>query len=162
MSKLQWLFKSDICQLYLVATEKGLQGAYFRKINAPIVQSLEGNDSRRLILRKAVQQLEEYFSGQRKEFDLSYDVDGTEFQKKVWNQLRKIPYGQTKSYRDVAHSIGNEKAVRAVGTANGRNPLSIFVPCHRVIAADGTLGGYGGGLPLKTKLLELEKAKFKY
>jgi methylated-DNA-[protein]-cysteine S-methyltransferase len=101
-------------------------------------------------------QLREYFDGKRRDFDIPLDVDGTEFQTKVWAALRKIPFGQTASYAEIARQIGKPKAMRAVGMANGRNPVSIVVPCHRVIGADGSLTGYGGGLDRKRILLDLE------
>jgi methylated-DNA-[protein]-cysteine S-methyltransferase len=108
------------------------------------------------VLKEAAQQLKEYFAGQRKTFDLPLGPKGTEFQEKVWMGLRKIPYGKTWSYKDLAKKIGSEKAVRAVGAANGKNPLSIVIPCHRVIGADGSLTGFAGGLETKTYLLHLE------
>ena len=106
---------------------------------------------------KTVLQLEEYFDGRRKEFDIPIKLRGTEFQKKVWNELLKIPYGATVSYKDIAIKIGNPKACRAVGMANHNNPILIIVPCHRVINENNKLGGYALGLDLKSKLLELEK-----
>lgn len=110
---------------------------------------------------KAVhQQLDAYFAGKLQQFDLPIKVSGTAFQERVWKALCEIPYGQTWSYAHLAKHIGNPKAVRAVGTANGRNPISIIVPCHRVIGADGSLVGYGGGLDKKTFLLQLEKVIF--
>lgn len=103
------------------------------------------------------QQLEEYFAGKRLIFRLPLDMDqGTPFQRRVWKALRDIPYGQTVSYKDIAGSICQPSATRAVGTANGMNPLPVIVPCHRVVAADGTLGGFTGGLDIKKKLLKLE------
>jgi len=110
------------------------------------------------ILAEANRQLQEYFKGQRKEFKLDLNPSGTEFMKKVWESLRKIPYGETRSYKDIAISIGHDKAYRAVGLANNRNPISIIIPCHRVIGANGSLVGYGGGLDIKTFLLELERS----
>ena len=104
----------------------------------------------------AARQLEEYFKGQRKHFELPLEMRGTAFQKKVWQALTEIPYGETRSYKALAEAIGSPKAVRAVGGANHRNPLMIIVPCHRVIGANGALVGYGGGLALKSALLELE------
>lgn len=109
------------------------------------------------LLWKAEQELQEYFAGNRKAFDLPLHLEGTPFQLKVWNMLLTIPYGETRSYKEIARLTGNEKACRAVGMANNRNPVMILVPCHRVVGADGSLVGYGGGLPLKEKLLELEK-----
>lgn len=110
------------------------------------------------LLRAARRQLTEYFQGKRKVFDLPLDLNGTPFQRRVWNQLRRIPYGVTRSYGEVARAIGKPGAARAVGQASGANPVPILVPCHRVIAAGGALGGYGGGLRLKRFLLALEQA----
>ena len=101
-------------------------------------------------------QLEEYFAGERTAFEVPLRLEGTEFQLRVWDALCRIPYGETISYGELARRVGNPKASRAVGLANGRNPVAIIVPCHRVIAADGTLGGYGGGLDRKSVLLDLE------
>lgn len=109
------------------------------------------------LLKNAFVQLEEYFNGERKEFDLPLDPKGTDFQKKVWNALRNIPYGETRSYKQVAAAIGQANASRAVGMANNKNPLIILIPCHRVIGANGSLVGYAGGLDVKQKLLDLEK-----
>ncbi|WP_040949602.1 methylated-DNA--[protein]-cysteine S-methyltransferase [Gorillibacterium massiliense] len=101
-------------------------------------------------------QLAEYFAGSRKVFDLPLDLHGTPFQIKVWQELERIPYGETRSYKQIAESIGAPKAVRAVGGANNRNPLPFILPCHRVVGASGALVGYAGGLPLKERLLQLE------
>ena len=109
------------------------------------------------LLKEAIKQLNEYFNGKRKSFDLPLEPNGTEFQNKVWNALKEIPFGETRSYGEIAKIIGNEKAARAVGMANNKNPIPIIVPCHRVIGANGKLVGYAGGLDLKEKLLELEK-----
>ena len=108
-------------------------------------------------LQPVIEQLEEYFAGDRRDFDLPLAPAGTPFQRQVWSALEEIPYGQTRSYRAIAERIGSPKAVRAVGLANGRNPISIVVPCHRVVGADGSLTGYGGGLPNKQLLLDLEQ-----
>lgn len=109
-------------------------------------------------LAEAAKQLREYFTGQRKDFDLPLAPEGTPFQRSVWRCLEEIPYGETISYAELAKRVGNPKAARAVGAANGKNPLPIVVPCHRVIAANGTLRGFGGGLPTKEKLLGLEQS----
>ena len=109
------------------------------------------------LIQKAAAQVKEYFAGKRKQFKLPLLMRGTEFQMAVWQALQEIPYGETRSYKDIAARIGRPKAVRAVGMANNRNPISIIVPCHRVIGHDGSLTGYGGGLPLKQHLLELER-----
>jgi methylated-DNA-[protein]-cysteine S-methyltransferase len=108
------------------------------------------------VLLDATRQLQEYFGGWRQQFDLPLAPQGTDFQKQVWDELRQIPFGQSISYGELARRIGNEKAVRAVGLANGRNPISLVVPCHRVIGANGSLTGYGGGLERKAFLLKLE------
>lgn len=108
-------------------------------------------------LRTARQQLSEYFAGARRSFDLPLAPEGTAFQRRVWEELGRIAYGETISYGELARRIGRPTASRAVGAANGRNPLAIVVPCHRVIGADGTLTGYGGGLPIKKQLLALER-----
>lgn len=109
------------------------------------------------LIKEAMNQLEEYFEGKRKSFDLPFEAKGTEFQRSVWNELLKIPYGETCSYGEIAKRIGNPKGSRAIGMANNRNPISIVIPCHRVIGASGKLVGYGGGLDIKEKLLNLEK-----
>ncbi len=111
------------------------------------------------LLKEAAEQLVEYLDGFRKTFDLPLNPQGTEFQKKVWNALCDIPYGETRSYKQIAEAVGNHKASRAVGMANNRNPIMIFIPCHRVIGSNGSLVGYGGGLDMKEKLLLLEKVK---
>ena len=108
------------------------------------------------MLLQAAEQLTEYFAGDRKCFDLPLQPEGTLFQRQVWQALAEIPYGETRSYRDIAARIGRPKAVRAVGGANGRNPLSIIIPCHRVIGADGSLTGFAGGTTVKQQLLQLE------
>lgn len=109
------------------------------------------------LLKEAALQLKEYFSGERKVFDLLLAPTGTAFQQKVWQALQGIPYGQTRSYAQIARIAGNEKAARAVGMANNKNPISIIIPCHRVIGSDGKLVGYGGGLDKKAYLLKLER-----
>lgn len=108
------------------------------------------------ILQRAVQQLQEYFAGTRNRFDLELDFAGTDFQKKVWQALLTIPFGETRSYSEIAGQIGHPSAVRAVGAANGKNPISIVAPCHRVIGASGKLTGFAGGLEAKERLLTLE------
>jgi O-6-methylguanine DNA methyltransferase len=109
-------------------------------------------------LERYVDELEEYFAGQRREFSFALDLRGTDFQVACWRALLKIPYGETRSYADIARAVDRPTGFRAVGMANNRNPIAIVVPCHRVIASDGTLCGYGGGLDIKRKLLELEGA----
>jgi methylated-DNA-[protein]-cysteine S-methyltransferase len=112
-------------------------------------------------LHEAMRQLKAYFSGELREFNLPLAPEGTDFQRRVWSALCGIPYGETISYGDLARRIRNPKAVRAVGTANGANPIPIVIPCHRVIGSDGTLTGYGGGLDIKEKLLGLEQKQLR-
>ena len=109
------------------------------------------------LLKEAANQINEYFNGDRKNFELPISPSGTEFQKSVWNALQEIPYGETRSYKEIAIVIGNEKACRAVGMANNKNPISIIIPCHRVIGTNGKLVGYAGGLKVKDYLLSMEK-----
>jgi methylated-DNA-[protein]-cysteine S-methyltransferase len=108
--------------------------------------------------RQAVRELKEYAAGRRRKFAVPLDLRGTEFQQKVWKALQAIPYGQTRSYGEIARQVGNPRAARAVGMANHDNPVAVIVPCHRVIAGDGSLGGYGGGLAKKSTMLRLEGA----
>lgn len=117
-----------------------------------------GQNNESEILKEAVLQLEEYFAGERKEFSVPLAPHGTEFQKKIWEVLTQIPYGETRSYGEIAQMAGNPKACRAVGMANHNNPIPILIPCHRVIGKNGKLTGYAGGLEKKTALLELERS----
>lgn len=116
----------------------------------------DGREGRDSVVDQAARELREYFDGERHEFDIKLEAAGTDFQRQVWAALRGIPFGETRSYRDIAEGIGRPGAVRAVGAANGANPLPIVVPCHRVIGANGTLTGFGGGLDTKRQLLALE------
>ena len=139
----------------LVASDCGLRAIDFRSERPA---KGERNDANR-VTREAARQLRAYFAGQLRRFDLPLDMQGTEFQLRVWHELERIPYGETRSYRQIAEAVGAPRAVRAVGAANGANPIPIVVPCHRVIGANGKLVGYGGGLPLKKRLLELEGSR---
>ena len=116
-------------------------------------------DHQHPMLLRVKKQLEQYFAGQRQQFDLPLDFKGTDFQQQVWQTLLTIPYGETRSYKEIAVQIGNEKAVRAVGAANGKNPISIIAPCHRVIGSSGALVGFAGGLDKKQILLSLEQGQ---
>ena len=142
--------------LRLIAGREGIRVIEFiqREERYPAAGA-ERNDGNAL-LREAIRQLRAYFDRQLREFQLPLDPQGTEFQKRVWRQLTAIPYGETRSYSQIAEAIGAPRAVRAVGAANGANPIAIVVPCHRVIGLSGKLVGYGGGLRLKQRLLELE------
>jgi methylated-DNA-[protein]-cysteine S-methyltransferase len=141
--------------LWLEASTDGIRAISF---NPSAVAAGVRND-RNPLLAQAVSQLRDYFASRLREFHLPLDAAGTPFQKRVWGELVKIPYGETRTYAQVAAAIGSPLAVRAVGAANGANPIAIVVPCHRVIGASGKLVGYGGGLALKRRLLELESAR---
>ena len=149
---------SPVGPLLLAADDEGLRLIEFNSPRHPVSRSSQWQQGEHEVLRDARVQLEQYFAGERRDFDLPLAPRGTTFQREVWNALRDIPYGGTLSYAQLAHRIGKPNAVRAVGAANGRNPLPIVVPCHRVIGADGSLTGFGGGLPTKRFLLELEGA----
>ncbi len=152
------LIDSPIGELVLVASEAKLTGILFGD-NAVIPAGAQKIDPQsHQVLAQTVDQLEEYFSGQRVCFDLDIQMNGTSFQKRVWSELMHIPYGTTVSYGEQARRLGDKNASRAVGLANGRNPLAIVVPCHRVVGSAGQLTGYGGGLDRKQALLEFEKS----
>ncbi len=148
-------FNSPLGDVVVQANEKGITGVWF-ETNTTQPQELGVHDDFDYLLQKAVAQLKEYFSGQRNHFDLPISTSGTDFQNKVWQALTTIPFGETWSYQDLADAIGSPKAVRAVGAANGKNPVSVIVPCHRVIGKNGKLTGYAGGVERKKHLLELE------
>lgn len=157
MEHLQVKINTVIGPLYLVANDQCLTGIFWKQQSAKILTSKDQSSPAAQILEKTEAQLNEYFNGKRKAFDIPLSPEGTEFQKRVWDQLIQIPYGKTCSYKDLATQLKDSNASRAVGTANGKNPISIIIPCHRVISSNGTLGGYAGGLDIKTKLLDLEK-----
>ena len=153
-------FESPVGPLLLAGNRAGLTLVSFvaGKRAQNIAPEWQEDDS---AFVEVVDQLQSYFAGERKTFELPLVLQGTEFQKKVWTELQNIPYGQTVSYKMLAGRVGSPAAVRAVGAANGANPIPIIIPCHRVIGNDGSLTGFGGGLPLKKKLLELESAQLK-
>jgi methylated-DNA-[protein]-cysteine S-methyltransferase len=144
----------DGLTLRLVTSDSGLRAIDF-DLSYPVEGSRSGIHP---IATEAARQLRAYFAGHLRRFDLPLDMRGTDFQLRVWRELERIPYGETRSYRQIAEALGAPRAVRAVGAANGANPIPIVVPCHRVIGASGKLVGYGGGLPLKKRLLQLEGA----
>jgi methylated-DNA-[protein]-cysteine S-methyltransferase len=143
-------YHSPIGCLELKADDEGLVSLHFCDKTKPQTKSDHP------VIRQSFAQLDEYFAGKRRSFELPLSAKGTEFQKKVWDALLQIPYGKTVSYSEIAKTIGRPKACRAVGLANGKNPIAIIIPCHRVIAAGGGLGGYAYGLEIKKKLLEIE------
>jgi methylated-DNA-[protein]-cysteine S-methyltransferase len=149
MAQIQFKMDSKIGPLYLVASDKGLMGIFWTRQTAPMAEKQN--------FQAVIDEVTEYLDGKRKKFDLPLDVVGTEFQKRVWKELLKIPYGKTVSYQSIANKIGTN-GVRAVGSAIGKNPLCIVIPCHRVIASNGGLGGYSGGLTIKKALLSMERS----
>lgn len=141
----------------LIASDKGLMAILWENEDPKRVGIDKGEACANFpLLQNTEQQLQEYFSGQRQQFDLPLHFIGTHFQRQVWQALLTIPYGETRSYLQIARQIGNEKSVRAVGAANGKNPISIVAPCHRVIGSSGKLTGFAGGLEAKAFLLQLE------
>jgi O-6-methylguanine DNA methyltransferase len=172
------IFKSEIGPLFLAASDKGLVALEF-EARLPMQQTIRPNprdiraerggdpaagkhgirfEESAPAIEIYTHELQQYFAGDRKKFSFALDLRGTDFQLACWRALLEIPYGETRSYADIARIIGRPHAFRAVGMANNRNPIAIVVPCHRVVASDGTLCGYGGGLDIKRKLLELEGA----
>jgi len=164
------IFKSPVGPLFLAASDQGLVALEF-DVRLPGQQSIRPNprdlraerngfkfEHSATAMETCVQQMTEYFAGHRREFSFPLDLRGTDFQIACWRALLKIPYGETRTYADIARAVGSPQGFRAVGLANNRNPVAIVVPCHRVIASDGTLCGYGGGLDIKRKLLQLEGA----
>jgi methylated-DNA-[protein]-cysteine S-methyltransferase len=148
---------SPIGSLLLTADDDELSGLYMNTPSKqPAIDDAWREQPSSGVLAEATRQLQEYFAGSRRSFDLPLRMTGTEFQRRVWRELTQIPFGETWSYGQLAKRIGNSNASRAVGLANGRNPIAVIVPCHRVIGADGSLTGFGGGLPRKQWLLSHE------
>lgn len=150
-----FFYETEIGIIGIRENNKSITDIYFSKVDS------NDNIEETALIKECFKQLKEYFDGSRVKFDLPLEVKGTEFQKKVWNELLKIPYGQTKSYKDIAIAIENERASRAVGMANNKNPIPIIIPCHRVIGSNGKLVGYAGGVNVKEKLLNIEKIVIK-
>lgn len=156
MTTLHALIDSPVGPLRLAANDEGLRLIEFPQPRHRTPVGPDWFEGEHPLIERARMQLDEYFAGRRRRFDLPLAPHGTAFQRRVWQALAAIPYGETRSYAQLAATIGAPSATRAVGAANGRNPLPIVVPCHRVIGADGTLTGFGGGLPTKQFLLHLE------
>ncbi|MCQ2228606.1 MAG: methylated-DNA--[protein]-cysteine S-methyltransferase [Bacteroidales bacterium] len=148
MEMVQTKYNSPIGPLYIVTNGDALRILSFTEMQYPYGQSM--------IAEEVIRQLEEYFKGERRTFDVKLEVSGTEFQKRCWAALQTIGYGEQISYKEEARRIGNIKAMRAVGQANNRNPIAIIIPCHRVISANGDIGGYAGGVEIKKRLLSIE------
>lgn len=158
LSSSYWIWPSPVGKLLLIDDGQGLCGLQFQDGAHPLDINKNWKKQRSPFVR-VMQQLEEYFAGRLQTFTIPLSLHGTAFQLSVWKALQTIPYGVTASYGTIAKKIRNPKASRAVGAANGNNPVSIIVPCHRVIGSTGKLVGYGGGLPIKTALLELEQSR---
>jgi methylated-DNA-[protein]-cysteine S-methyltransferase len=151
------ILKAPKGDLILVANPSELTGLYFVDCDhIPAARSGWTLDPKHPVLRQAAQQLHEYFEGKRTSFSLPLHFDGTDFQERVWQEIARVPFGQTISYSELARRAGNPQAIRAAGTNTGRNPLAIFIPCHRILAKDGGIGGFAGGLEWKRYLLKLE------
>jgi methylated-DNA-[protein]-cysteine S-methyltransferase len=148
---------SPLGKLLLAATERGLCGLYFEEHKYFKGSAGWRRDDNHPHLRNAARQLDDYFAGRRTSFDIALDTTGTAFQRAVWAELQMLPFGRTISYREIAQRIANPKAIRAAGSAIGRNPVSIIVPCHRVVGTSGSLSGYAGGIERKRYLLKLEQ-----
>lgn len=154
--------KSPVGSLLIGVSESALVALEFdRGLPKQIAGQPVGWEESEFRARPVWQQLEEYFAGSRRHFDLALDLRGTDFRKSCWQELLRIPYGETRSYAEIARAVGNPNGFRAVGQANHYNPIAIIVPCHRVLASGCFLGGYGGGLPTKAFLLRLEGAAFR-
>lgn len=151
-----FFYQTDIGEVGIAANEKAVTRVYLK----PEGILLDAVVRETGLIAEAARQLQDYVQGSLKHFDLPLAPAGSEFMQRVWAGLKTIPYGETWSYKRLAESIGNPRAARAVGQANHRNPIPIFIPCHRVIGADGSLTGYGSGLPLKAFLLDLERRHF--
>jgi O-6-methylguanine DNA methyltransferase len=150
-------------KVFVASTEKGVCAVDFLKTEKAFLRELKRKFTGKIVKddsknKKAIGQLRKYLKGELQRFDCKLNFEGTPFQKKVWSALTRIPYGQTRSYQEIAKSIGHPKAFRAVGNANGRNSVPLIVPCHRVIESNGGLGGFGHGIEVKKRLLNLEKA----
>lgn len=154
-------FESPVGPLLLAGSDAGLKLVSFAEGRRARAVNPDWREDA-VIFAEVREQLRSYFAGERTGFNLQLVLEGTEFQKKVWTALQTIPYGETISYKELAERIGNPTAVRAVGAANGANPIPIIIPCHRVIGNDGSLTGFGGGLPLKKKLLQLESRQLTF
>ncbi len=159
------IYKSPLGEIIIVATDEGISSTWFvdegkRELIIKKLEKESGNwliEGTNDIIVNCKKQLKEYFEGTRKEFDLPFDINGSNFQTDVWNLLKKIPYGKTKSYKKLAQEYGDVKAIRAIANANGDNPIGIIIPCHRVIGTDGSMTGYAGGIWRKEWLLRHEQ-----
>lgn len=150
------IYQTILGKVQIVEKSGAITGVSFQRIYSENLV-----DRETLVIKEAFKQLSEYFKGSRNDFDLPLDPKGTDFQKEVWHELTKIPYGETRSYKQVAESLGASKSCRAVGSANNKNPIAIVIPCHRVVGSNGNLTGYAGGLHRKEFLINLEQSAVK-
>ena len=146
----QYTYNTPIGEITIAENNKAITDISYKQLKYDIKETL--------LIKKTYNELDEYFKGVRTTFDIPLELHGTPFQIKVWEALKTVPYGKTASYKDIAKIIGNEKACRAVGMANNKNPIIIIIPCHRIIGSNGSLTGYAGGLDIKHQLLKLEKS----
>jgi methylated-DNA-[protein]-cysteine S-methyltransferase len=153
---------SPVGNLRLVGSDRGLLAVSWESKGSSVPRLETMEDPHQPVLVEAARQLDQYFAGQRKEFELNLEFRGTDFQKRVWDELLKIPFGETRTYGEIARRLGNVNAMRAVGAANGRNPIPIIAPCHRVIGASGALVGFGGGLEVKEYLINFERGAIEF
>jgi len=145
------VMNSPMGPMTVASTDRGVASIHFgSSVPAGVIPDPSAN-------RETIEQLSEYFEGRRTQFDLPLDLEGTPFQKAVWNELLRIPYGETRSYGEIAEAVGRPGAARAVGMANHENPIAVVIPCHRVVGRDGSLTGYAGGVHLKAQLLSIER-----
>jgi methylated-DNA-[protein]-cysteine S-methyltransferase len=156
------IIQSPVGKLRLAGSDRGLASVLWETKWLKSANMEAREDSKHPVLVEAARQLDQYFAGKRKTFDLKLEFIGTEFQKRVWEELLKIPFGETRTYGEIARRLGNVKAMRAVGAANGRNPIPIIAPCHRVIGASGDLVGFGGGLRIKEYLINFERGAIEF
>ncbi|MGL6161819.1 methylated-DNA--[protein]-cysteine S-methyltransferase [Microbulbifer sp.] len=154
------IYSTGFGEVGIAADDEGIVALEFHSDKRPMRLQPDWKRQPSELTDEAARQLEEYFAGERREFDLPLNPRGTEFQRSVWDELLRIPYGNTCSYREQAEALGNLKAIRAVARANGANRIAVVIPCHRVIGADGSLTGYAGGLEMKARLLSLEGSGF--
>jgi methylated-DNA-[protein]-cysteine S-methyltransferase len=153
---------SPVGKLRLVGSDRGLAAVSWESMRSSVPRLETVEDPHHPVLVEAARQLDQYFAGQRKAFELKLEFRGTDFQKRVWDELLKIPFGETRTYGEIARRLGNVNAMRAVGAANGRNPIPIIAPCHRVIGASGDLVGFGGGLEVKEYLINFERGAIEF
>lgn len=154
MNEKIWIYSFDVGKIYIASNGHGISRVFFKSADQKIPNEFISEET--TVIREASKQLKEYFEGKRKKFEVPLSIKGTAFQNKVWNELKLIPYGETRTYKEIAEKINSHKACRAVGMANNKNPICIIIPCHRVIGSNKSLVGYAFGTQIKKYLLDLE------